>query len=176
MPVPAYNCFVPGSRLSSDYISYTTLFLFFAGDQFSDWPRMVQWIRSYQAILMWSAATSAVIFACSLIIVSLFIIRLPDDYFAGRTPYRKIRTRRHPIIRAVILISKNLLGCILILSGFFMLVLPGQGVLTILVGIMLLNFPGKYRVERWIVSRGPVLRSMNWLRRKAGRGSLVLGR
>jgi hypothetical protein len=46
-----------------------------------------------------------------------------------------------------------------------MLLLPGQGVLTILIGIVLLDFPGKYRLERWAVRHRPVYRSINWLRR-----------
>jgi hypothetical protein len=71
-------------------------------------------------------------------------------------------------------VAKNLLGYILIVAGILMLVLPGQGTWTIVVGIMLLNFPGKYKLERWIVSRGPVLRSINWVRRRAGRDPLVL--
>ena len=56
--------------------------------------------------------------------------------------------------------------------GIAMLVLPGQGLLTIVVGIVLLNFPGKYRLERWLATRSPVWRSLNWLRRRAGRPEL----
>ena len=73
----------------------------------------------------------------------------------------------------MLMIGKNALGFILVVAGIIMLVLPGQGVFTILIGIMLLNFPGKYRLERWIVARRPVLRSINWLRRRAGRAPLV---
>jgi len=69
----------------------------------------------------------------------------------------------------VLLIGKNLLGCVIIVAGIVMLVLPGQGILTILAGIMLLDFPGKYRLLRWIVARPQVLRTLNWLRRRAGR-------
>jgi hypothetical protein len=72
------------------------------------------------------------------------------------------------------MIAKNVLGYIFVVAGIFMLVLPGQGVLTILVGIMFLNFRRKYELERWIVSRRPVLRSINWVRRHAGRDPLVL--
>ncbi len=74
----------------------------------------------------------------------------------------------------MLLIGKNALGYIFVVAGFIMLVLPGQGIFTILIGIMLLNFPGKYRLEQWIVARRPVLRSINWLRRRAGRAPLVL--
>jgi hypothetical protein len=72
------------------------------------------------------------------------------------------------------MIAKNLLGYIFVVAGIFMLVLPGQGLLTIFVGIMFLNFRGKYELERWIVSRAPVLRSINWIRRRAGRAPLVI--
>jgi hypothetical protein len=60
------------------------------------------------------------------------------------------------------------------LMGVAMLVLPGQGVLTIITGLLLLDFPGKYRFERWLVRRGPVLRGVNWLRDRAGRQALRL--
>jgi len=73
----------------------------------------------------------------------------------------------------MLLIGKNALGYILVVAGIIMLVLPGQGIFTILIGIMLLNFPGKYQLERWLATRGPVLRSINWLRQRAGRAPLV---
>ncbi len=49
-----------------------------------------------------------------------------------------------------------------------MLVTPGQGLLTLLIGLLLLNFPGKYRLERWLVRRPGVLRTLNWVRRRRG--------
>jgi hypothetical protein len=67
---------------------------------------------------------------------------------------------------------KATLGVTFIIAGLAMLVLPGQGILTILVGMMLLNFPGKYQIERWLVTRRPVARSINWLRRRANKGPL----
>jgi len=50
-----------------------------------------------------------------------------------------------------------------------MLVLPGQGVMTVLIGVALLDFPGKHRLQRWIVGRRGVLDALNWIRRKRGR-------
>jgi Putative transmembrane protein (PGPGW) len=69
---------------------------------------------------------------------------------------------------------KNLIGGVFVLAGIVMLVLPGQGVLTIMLGIALMNFPGKFQLERWIVSRGPTLWFINRLRRRRGRPALVL--
>jgi hypothetical protein len=70
------------------------------------------------------------------------------------------------------LVGKNLLGAVLIVAGLLMLVVPGQGLLTIAVGLALTDFPGKFRLERWIVKRPSVWRTINWLRRRAGREPL----
>jgi hypothetical protein len=63
---------------------------------------------------------------------------------------------------------------ILIATGILLLVLPGQGILTLLVGLVLLDFPGKYQAERWIVERKYILQSINWIRVKAGEEKLVM--
>jgi hypothetical protein len=73
-----------------------------------------------------------------------------------------------------LLVGRNVFGYVFIVVGTAMLVLPGPGILTIVVGIILLNFPGKYRLERWIVERRPVLRSINWLRQRAKKTPIVL--
>jgi hypothetical protein len=49
-----------------------------------------------------------------------------------------------------------------------MLVLPGQGVLTLCVSLFLLDFPGKRRLERRILGYPPVLHALNRLRTRAG--------
>jgi hypothetical protein len=48
-----------------------------------------------------------------------------------------------------------------------MLLLPGQGLLTILIGITFTNFPGKYKLEQALARKHSILRAMNWIRRKA---------
>ena len=67
------------------------------------------------------------------------------------------------------LITKNLLGVILLIAGLVMLLVPGQGLLTIAVALILLDFPGKFRFERLARHRPAVWRlSLNWLRKCAG--------
>lgn len=135
---------------------------------------MVQWIRSHEAILWWLTVASIVTFVVSLMLVPFFIVRIPSDYFTRGRHHRKLHADQHPLVRGMLAIAKNLLGYVFVVAGILMLMLPGQGVLTILIGIMLLNFPGKYELERWIVSHGSVLRSINWIRRHAGRVPLAL--
>jgi len=55
-----------------------------------------------------------------------------------------------------------------------MLVLPGQGLLTMFISLMLLDFPGKRRLEQSIVRRPIILRSINWLRERHHRPPLEL--
>lgn len=135
---------------------------------------MVQWIRGYETTLAWLTAASILVFVASFILVPFLIIRIPPDYFAAGKDHKKFRADHHPVIRGALVIARNALGCIFLVVGTFMLVLPGQGLLTIFAGIMLLDFRGKYRLERWIVSRRPVLQSINWIRRRAGRVPLTL--
>jgi hypothetical protein len=124
--------------------------------------------------LWWLAAVSALTFAGSLIVIPFLCVRIPADYFSaprrGQTPWR----RRHPVLRLCVLVLKNLLGLVLFLAGVLMLFIPGQGLLTIFLGIMLMDFPGKYRLERYIISRGPVLRAINWVRKRGGVEALEL--
>ena len=72
----------------------------------------------------------------------------------------------------MIVIGKNVLGAVLMIAGVAMLVLPGQGLLTMVLGFLLIDFPGKYRLERWLVARPMVHRPLNWIRRRAGREPL----
>jgi hypothetical protein len=133
-----------------------------------------EWARNNRTILGWLLALSIVTFLGTLIVVPWLVIRLPADYFSEAKRHRTPWSDQHPVVRWMLLIAKNLTGYVFILAGMAMLVLPGQGILTIFMGIVLLDFPGKYRMERWLISRRYVLRSINWLRRRAGRDPLDL--
>jgi hypothetical protein len=71
-------------------------------------------------------------------------------------------------------ILKNIVGWAFILAGIAMLVLPGQGILTILIGVSLANFPGKYALERRLVRKPAVARTLNRIREKAGKPRLEI--
>ena len=135
---------------------------------------MLESIRVHETAIMWIAGASIVAFIATLIAVPWLIVRIPSDYFAhGRRP-RKRWANRHPVVRGALLAGKNLRGYILLAAGIAMLVLPGQGILTMLLGFILVDLPGKYRLERWLVARPLVLKTINLLRRRAGRDPLVL--
>ncbi|MFH1501656.1 MAG: PGPGW domain-containing protein [Candidatus Eisenbacteria bacterium] len=135
---------------------------------------MFAWIQVHGAASWWMAGASVVTFVAALAIAPWVVVRIPADYFAGRRRPETYRARQRPVVWAVVLLVKNAIGAVFVLAGMVMLVLPGQGVLTIMLGLALMNFPGKFRLERWIVSRGPTLRLINRLRSSRGRPDLVL--
>jgi len=116
-----------------------------------------------------------VTFAISLAIVSFIVVRIPPDYFHKDRP-RDLWSDRHPAIRFMGTFAKNALGVVLVVIGVLMSIpgVPGQGILTILLGIMLLDFPGKRTLEYKLVSRPQVLKTINRLRHRFGKPSLVL--
>lgn len=112
-------------------------------------------------------------FVGSLIAVPWLIGRMPADYFI--THWQKVdqRHRRHPAISLTTFVLRNVFGLLLFLAGFAMLFLPGQGLLTMLIGVCLMDFPGKRKLLDGIVEKSSVQRGLNWVRRKKGKREFV---
>ena len=107
--------------------------------------------------------------AVTILLLPTFITRLPIDYFtddrvADATP----RTLPHLALR----ILKNAVGVVLVVAGVLMTVLPGQGLLTILVGLVLVEFPGKRRLERAVARRPAVRAFLDGVRLRRGVAAL----
>jgi hypothetical protein len=110
----------------------------------------------------------------SMALVSFVLVRLPVDYFQIQhsVPFWP---RRPQWQRWIGLVGKNCLGVVLMVAGILMAVpgVPGQGILIVLMGMMLLDIPGKRRWEQKIVRNPRVFRSINHLRKKFGKPPLV---
>jgi hypothetical protein len=133
---------------------------------------MFDWVRGHEVLLGWLSAASALMFFGSLIAVPWLVIQIPADYFICRRHWVDRWQIRHPLLRVMLLIIKNVCGLVLVLAGVAMLVFPGQGILTILIGLMCLDFPGKFALERWLARQPRVGRAINWIRAKAHRPPL----
>lgn len=130
--------------------------------------------EQHQVLLGVIGILSAIMFIASLLSLPFLVSLIPEDYFRYHEPYRKHHTYKHPVIRLLILGMKNLAGLVLIIAGFIMLFLPGQGLITLTMGLLFLNFPGKRKLEYRLISNQKVLRSINWLRAKRNKGPLLL--
>ena len=123
----------------------------------------------------WGALFCLVSFTGSAAVLVSVLVKLPAGYFRGPHP-PPFWAGRHPVLRVVGFIAKNLLGVLLIMLGIFLSVpgMLGQGLLTIFIGIMLLNFPRKRRLEQRLVSRPKVFGAINWIRNRFGKPPLLL--
>lgn len=133
---------------------------------------MWDWIGAHKGLFV---GVSVLTFVGTLLLMPILVVRIPADYFV-QSRRETAFAKSHPVVRMTFLILKNGLGVVLLLVGL-VLSLPfvfGQGVLTMLVGISLLDLPGKRRLELAIIRREPVHKSLNWIRHKAGRPPLQL--
>ena len=121
--------------------------------------------------------------ALSFVVVSIggvavlraLLIRLPADYFS-RSRSRMSWMDAHPVLRWGGLILKNTAGAALVVLGIVLSVpgVPGPGFLTILLGVTVMDFPGKRRLERWLIGRPSILQPVNRLRERHGKPPLVM--
>lgn len=116
---------------------------------------------------------SIVFFVGSLIAIPFILVRLPTDFFDIRVP-RPWMEDHHPVLRVMGHLVKNVVGAIFLFAGFLMLFLPGQGILTMLIGISMLDFPGKRKVEAKLIGQPAVLHAINGMREKFGKPPLII--
>ncbi|GAB1258289.1 hypothetical protein NBRC116494_27910 [Aurantivibrio plasticivorans] len=116
---------------------------------------------------------SIALFVVTLLLVPWLIIRIPADYFMLPGASRSALVGNHPLLQLLFKLLRNLLGLCLVLVGAVLLFLPGQGLLTILLGIVVSDFPGKHRFVTWLVKKPSVRRPMNWLRQRADKEPIV---
>jgi hypothetical protein len=114
-------------------------------------------------------------FAINLAIVSFILVKLPADHFA-KGHKTKFWSGPHPALHAAKFIGKNIAGVLLVALGIVLSIpgVPGQGLLTILLGIMLLDFPGRDRLEHKLLSRPGIVNTINRLRKRFGKPPLEL--
>jgi len=113
--------------------------------------------------------------AVSAVIAGYVLSRLPADYFVNPDAQRPID--RHPLLKVLAVVTRNAIGYALIALGIVLSLpgVPGQGLLTVLMGVMLIDFPGKHRFQRWLVTRRPILAAVNRLRTRAGQPPFEVG-
>jgi len=117
----------------------------------------------YAGWLQLIAISSLIMLAISLSLLPYLVARLPVDHFCQQS------RSQHPITsqQALLRILRNLLGLILLFAGLLMLLLPGQGLLTLVLSLLLLDYPQKKKIERSLLQKKAIFNGLNWLRKKA---------
>ena len=117
------------------------------------------YVLSHGQVLAFVSVASAFMFVGSLVLVPWLVARAPRDFF--------VRSSIRPVSLGWRVV-RNIVGLTLLVMGALMLVLPGQGVLTILVAFALVDVPGKRRLLRCVAKRPAVWQGLSYLRRRAG--------
>jgi hypothetical protein len=130
-----------------------------------DWPR-----------LCWAFGLFVVASFGSIVPVLIVLVRLPCTHFQSDQPCPDPSgcgiAGRYWLLKVL----KNLLGVVLVGIGIILSLpgIPGQGLLTILVGLLLIDIPGKHRLEKKLVARPAILRSINRVRSYFGKPPLIV--
>lgn len=132
------------------------------------WMPWLNFLTEHVGLLVTVSILSAVL---TLALVPVLVIRIPADYFSH---HRRLNISKcRPLFNIFIKVAKNVLGAVFLLVGFVLLFLPGQGLLLIFVGLLIMNYPGKYALERWLIQRPGVLPTLNALRVRRGKPPLL---
>ncbi len=127
---------------------------------------ITQATADYHQYFIWVGIVSFVVFVASLLLTPLLLGKIPQDYF--------IHTNQHKVEiehlgHLIIVVIRTLIGFVLLIAGIIMLVTPGQGIITIFLGLFLMEFPGKRKLELKFIKHNPTFKALNWLRNKAGK-------
>jgi uncharacterized membrane protein YbaN (DUF454 family) len=139
-------------------------------DLFSEFILALTW----RSVLI-GAAIFVGSFLLNLAIVSVILVKLPANHFS-KNRKTKFWSGPRPALHAAKMIGKNILGVLLVGLGVVLSLpgIPGQGLLTILLGIMLLDFPGRERLEQKLLSKPSIVNTINRLRGRFGKPPLEL--
>ena len=131
-------------------------------DLLSDFVSGLTWQKILVGALIFLAS-----FFINLGIVSAILVKLPADHFSKKRK-TKFWAGPRPAIHAAKVIGKNIGGVLLVALGIVLSLpgVPGQGLLTVLLGIMLLDFPGRHRLEQKLLSKPSIVNTINRLRKR----------
>lgn len=113
------------------------------------------------------------------IVISYLITQLDKRYFICKKCHPDVLTAPsncsliNKSLTYIVTSMKIIVGIFFLLCGLVMLVLPGQGLITMLIGLSLLPFPGKRMIERSLLSRKSIRTSLNWIRIKANKDPFI---
>ena len=138
-------------------------------DNLNNYPWLIQLWAVLEPLLPVLLISGIILILVTTLAIPLLLIRLPEDYFTTR---RKPHVNRGPVALTLYLL-RNTIATLLIIIGFIMMLLPGPGLLVLLVGIATSTYAGKYKLERAIVRQRPVFNMINWIRARYQRPPIL---
>ena len=139
-------------------------------DSLSELTSTITWHKVLIGALIFAGT-----FVINLAIVTFILVKLPANHFS-KSRKTKFWSGPHPLLHAAGIVGKNIGGVLLVALGIVLSLpgVPGQGLLTVLLGLMLLDFPGRSRLEQKLLSRPSIVNAINSLRGRFGKPPLQL--
>lgn len=138
-------------------------------DHLSNYPWLIQFWALLEPLLPALLISGIILIVITTLATPWFVIRLPEDYFTAR---RKPRVNRG-LLALALYILRNTVATLLILAGIILFMLPGPGILVVLVGVATSTYAGKYKLERAIVRQRSVFNMINWIRARYRRPPII---
>ena len=118
------------------------------------------WISDYNQIIQWAGIVSVFLLFLSLFLLKYVILRLPEDYFITASSISKSPQK------IIVRVAKNAVGFLLTICGIILLFTPGQGMITILIGLCLIDLAIVNQFKKKIINNSQVQKALNWIRTK----------
>jgi hypothetical protein len=141
---------------------------------------MMEWISQFwETLTLTKILLGVVLFLASVgfsfLMIAVVMVKIPENYFSSH--YQQDFMPGSPfLVRWGAVILKNMLGVFLVILGIILSLpgVPGQGLLTILLGLIMIDIPGKRPLEARIIKRPTIKSAINNLRTKFNKPPLVL--
>ncbi len=136
--------------------------------------QLINWIESNEILLLAAGVVSAAAFIGTALAVPFLINLLPEDYFLKEKRRESFTSPASALAFYILLAIKNLTGLVLFFIGIALLFIPGQGLLTIFLSLILIDFPGKWNLQKRIIRKKKIADAINWVRRRGGKRELII--
>ncbi|NND92371.1 MAG: hypothetical protein HKN42_16040 [Granulosicoccus sp.] len=126
---------------------------------------LLSWLSENSLVVSSLASGSVVLLALTVLAIPRVVSHLPADYLLNRLdqPLRRdVPSLMFSGLRAI-------LGLFIVCLGLIMMVTPGPGVIMLLLGLSVAQFPGKHRLLIYLATRPQVFKSLNWMRQRHAR-------
>lgn len=123
--------------------------------------------------IFWGLLITVVSMIISYGLIVFGMIRIPANYFSP-SYVKDLGSHRPFWLRWGGLIIKNTVGFVLVVAGIVMIFTPGPGVPTILLGLIMMDIPGKRPLEARLIQRPAVLSAINHLRARYKKPPLIM--
>jgi hypothetical protein len=122
-----------------------------------------------QSYLQGLAILSVTTFGLSIALIPWLVSLLPENYFLFAPKKSRAEGKSIRLAALILLLIRNILGLLLLLAGIAMLFLPGQGIITMIIGLVVMSFPFKKQVVQGLSRYPAVRKSLDWIRTKTGK-------